>query len=256
MREHGQNRWPELAKGIFCITENFNQYINSPKNLPRQEPSSYNGENNHWMAGNITCAPCHHLEHYTGPWKENFGEIRHPRNHWLRQWYPFLKQSHRHLALRGCMTSHTMPQPLGRWNDAKGCWRLRWEQWVVGPSSIRDTHLPKATWLASTRASANQEVPTLSKLLCSVEEDGVSVVPIKNILGLNHKSGVVLLFSRWILCCLSVVLRLFVPWWQTYFALIPCNWQIFVTRWSPIVSRWIQLLNGLELLCMLMKSQR
>lgn len=101
MREHGQKRWPELAKGSFYTIEHFIQHINSPKNLPRQEPCSYSGENNHWMSGNITCTLCHHLEHYPGSWKENFREIWHPRNNWLRQWYSFGKQTHRHLAQRG-----------------------------------------------------------------------------------------------------------------------------------------------------------
>ncbi|KAK4817963.1 hypothetical protein QYF61_003483 [Mycteria americana] len=34
---------------------------------PRQVPCAYNGGRNHWIAGNISCAPCHRLEHYPGP---------------------------------------------------------------------------------------------------------------------------------------------------------------------------------------------
>ncbi|KAK4826299.1 hypothetical protein QYF61_007146 [Mycteria americana] len=42
-------------------------YITLPQDWPRQALCAYNGGSNHRMPGNISCAPCHHLEHYPGP---------------------------------------------------------------------------------------------------------------------------------------------------------------------------------------------
>ncbi|KAK4819214.1 hypothetical protein QYF61_027044 [Mycteria americana] len=52
-----------------------------------------------------------------------------------------------------------------------------------GTSKHWDTHLAKATWLVSTRGSANRAGPAQSKLLHTVEGDKVPVVHIKSMLG-------------------------------------------------------------------------
>ncbi|KAK4819224.1 hypothetical protein QYF61_027054 [Mycteria americana] len=52
-----------------------------------------------------------------------------------------------------------------------------------GTSKHWDTHLAKATWLVSTRGSANRAGPAQSKLLRTVKGDKVPVVHIKSMLG-------------------------------------------------------------------------
>lgn len=51
--------WGDLADGLYHI----------PTNPPRQAPCAYDGGSNHWISGNLSHAPCHHLEHCPGPWK-------------------------------------------------------------------------------------------------------------------------------------------------------------------------------------------
>lgn len=54
-------------------------------------PCAFHRGNNHWMAGKVSCAQCHHLKQYPRPWKAS-----HPRKNWVSQQDSFLKQPQRH----------------------------------------------------------------------------------------------------------------------------------------------------------------
>lgn len=119
-------------------------------NPPRQAPCTYCGGNNHWMTGNICCAPCHHSGHYPGPWKACPVATSHLRKNWVRQWDWLLKEPHKHLGQRAQHWVVVLHPP-----SCTSLQEIKWYNWLLkttmramgdGTSRHWDIYLAIAAW--------------------------------------------------------------------------------------------------------------
>ncbi|KAK4811195.1 hypothetical protein QYF61_019826 [Mycteria americana] len=105
------------------------RFSHTPTNPPRQAPCAYNGGSKHQMAGNISCAPCHHPEHYPGPGKAKRIESdngTHFRNNLIDTW-----AKEHGIEWAKCKVLH-----LGRGNPKHG-YRLG-DEWIESSPAEKD----------------------------------------------------------------------------------------------------------------------
>lgn len=123
----------------------------------KHEPSSkslFHVESDGW---NITCAPCHHLKHCPGPWKESLTATWHPRKNGARQWDSFLKRLHKHMDQKAGLHPfrvHHIPYHApasGKIEERKGLLKTALKAMSAGTFRCWGIYLAKATWLVSCR---------------------------------------------------------------------------------------------------------